>query len=282
MREIDIKAGLDRYTVLGYGPLRAGKSRFAATFPRPLFLSDGVESGWTTIQAMLKQSPQLFFEPERNPPIRNPWVIERAADLEQALPRIEPLVRSGEVQTVVIDSITYLADLKLVELKGRKGNWDPRQHYGDLGDWLAYVRTMYHQLPVNIVWTALVQPPGEDTPMGGPLIPGKSSLKFGGACDVVLYFRTVSPPGQPTQYECRTRAFGSYPAGGRDEGQLTDPLGYFVEGAKEGEYKHVPDATYRTLAEAVSLGLPKVAKDYRLPMSVAPAPQVVQERAQKR
>lgn len=256
MREVDVSSetAIERVTVLSYGGLRSGKTRFLSSFPRPLVLADSTESGWTTIASVIRRAPDLLFEPGVAPIV---WAIEHPNDLLAAYPKIEALIARGQVLTVGLDSITFFANLKLAALKGRTGNFDPRQHYGELADFLVYVRQMLHQLPVNIVWTALDSPPDSDNPRGMPLIPGRTAKEFGGACDYVLYHRSLKEG-----WEIRTRSFGTFSAGGRDEGALPDPLGFYTENDKGPEHPPVftSDCTYKTFAEWIGLGLPKTAK----------------------
>ena len=81
MRVIDVsKPGkIQRVTALSYGQSRAGKTRFAGSWPRPLFLSDATESGWTTLGNMDRN---VLFEVGRNPIV---WAIDKAADMMQAV-----------------------------------------------------------------------------------------------------------------------------------------------------------------------------------------------------
>jgi hypothetical protein len=68
----------------------------------------------------------------------------------------------------------------------------------------------------------------------------------------MFYHRSFQPPGQPLQWEIRTRKYQAYAAGGRDEGRLPDPLGYLTVGSDDKDI-FVPDCTYRTLAENLGI-----------------------------
>lgn len=250
MKVIDVsKPGkIQRITALSYGQSRAGKTRFAGSWPRPLFLSDATESGWTTLSNMDRNA---LFEESRSPIV---WAIEKASDMMQAVHDAEPLVKRGEVHTVVIDSLTFYADLFFNTLDAAGGNRaDGRQLYQKLGQHLKNLREQVHLLGSNVVWLALEKPPGEDTPIGGPMLSGQNAAKFAAGCDYVFYHRSFqSQPNQPLQFEIRTRKFGAYQAGGRDEGRLPDPLGY-MQAVDGGTDIFVPDCTYRTLAEALGI-----------------------------
>jgi hypothetical protein len=261
MRVIDVsKPGkIQRVTALSYGQSRAGKTRFAGSWPRPLFLSDATESGWTTLGNM---DQNVLFEAGRSPIV---WAIDKAADMMQAVHDAEPLVKRGEVGTVVVDSLTFYADLFFNTLDAASGHRaDGRQLYQKLGQHLKNLREVIHLLGSNVVWLALEKPPGEDTPVGGPMLSGQNAAKFAAGCDYVFYHRSYqAQPNTPLQWEIRTKKYQNYQAGGRDEGRLPDPLGY-VQVGEEGHELFVPDCTYRTMAEALGI-LPIVAEAAAVP-----------------
>lgn len=250
MRVVDVsKPGkIQRITALSYGMSRAGKTRFAGSWPRPLFLADATESGWTTLANMDRN---VLFEQGRSPIV---WAIEKAADMMQAVHDAEPLIKRGDVQTVVVDSLTFYADLFFNTLDAGMGNrGDPRQLYQKLGQHLKNLREVIHLLGCNVVWLALEKPPGEDTPVGGPMLSGQNAAKFSAGCDYVFYHRSYqAAPNTPLQWEIRTKKYQNYQAGGRDEGMLPDPLGY-VQVNDDQQELFVPDCSYRTLAEALRI-----------------------------
>jgi hypothetical protein len=257
MRVIDLgkRTKASRITVLSYGGMRTGKTRFAATWPRPVFLSDATESGWTTIENMDKNA---LHEPDRLPLV---WAIEKSADMFQAIKDVENMIRTkpGTIMTIVVDSLTFYADLFFNTLDAAGGGRvDPRQHYQKLGQHLRTLREQIHLLPLNVIWLALAKDPGEDNPIGQPMLPGQNAAKFAAGCDYVLYHRSFQPtPSTPLQWEIRTRKWQNYAAGGRDEGLLPDPLAYVAQGEQGDVY--VPDCTYRTMAEMLGLNVPVAA-----------------------
>lgn len=251
-----------RITVLSYGASRAGKTRFAGSFPRPLFLSDNTESGWNTLKYV---DPSVFFEPSRKPDV---WAIEKAPDMMQAISQLETILREepGKYLTVVVDSLTFYADLYFNWIEGNAlGNSlrpggkqaDGRQLYGTLGAHLRELRIRIHNMNINVAWLCLERTPSPEEPIGGPLLSGQNAQKFAAGCDYVLFHRSFQVnPSTPVQWEIRTRRYGNYMAGGRDEGLIPDPLGYIDEAADEdGQVKQtwVPDCTYRTLAMALGI-----------------------------
>lgn len=267
MRTIDVSKPekLPRITALSYGASRTGKTRFAATWPRPLFLSDATESGWTTISNMDKS---VWFETNRAPKV---WAIEKVADMFQAAHEAEALVARGEVRTIVIDSLTFYADLYFNFAENAAGGrGDPRQLYQKLSSHLKTVREQIHLIGCNVVWLALAQDPNEERPIGGPMLSGQNAAKFAAGCDYVFYHHQFQPtPTAAQQWEIRTKRFKNYAAGGRDEGLLSDPLGYIaVDSTDPTKEMFVADSTYRTLAECLGIIAPVGVIE---PVAVVPA-----------
>lgn len=270
MRVIDVSKPekLQRITALSYGPSRSGKTRFAGSWPRPLFLSDATESGWTTLSNMNRE---VLFEPDHFPIV---WAIENAQDMAKAVHQAEPLIKRGEVQTLVIDSLTFYSDLFFNFLENVGGTKDPRQLYQKLAAHLKTIREQIHLLGCNVVWLCLAKDPGEDQPVGGPMLSGQNAAKFAAGCDYLFYHRSFQQNSQsPLQWEVRTRKYQNYAAGGRDEGRLPDPLGYVTsDGSEDAKDIFVPDCTYRTLAEALGILEPNSngADMFDIPDSIEP------------
>lgn len=255
MRDINLSDRTQsRRTVLVYGDTRSGKTRWAATAPRPLFLSDVTESGWTTMQYM---DPSLFYEPGRPPIV---WGIETMTDMAQAYERVKPLIARGDVKTIVIDSLTFYADLYLNALFNAQGaKRDARSAYGDLGLHMRDLRVRWHSLPVNIIWLCLAKHPDDSDKSGGPLIPGQQATKFAAGCDNSFYFRSVAEQGG-IRWEIRTKKYGGYFAGGREEGLLPDPL---------------PDHTFRAFEDLVMEGRAGIPAAPVIEAPAQPSPVVV-------
>lgn len=256
MREIDVSGPSPsvRTTVLSYGAMRSGKTRWAASWPRPLFFSESTEGGWTTIRHM---DPNVLWEPDRRPRV---WAIEKISDMMQAIGDVEPLIKAGQIQTIVIDSLSFYNDLLLETLVGARAPGkapDMRQIYGALGMGLRSLRVQIHNLPVNVVWVCLEKSPDSDSPMGSPMISGQQAMKFAAGTDYIMYHRSYLIPNGGLQFEMRTKRWQNYPAGGRDEGALPDPLGYWTSTEEDPNTPiFVPDCTYRSFAEVLGIAPP--------------------------
>ena len=235
-------AGDDRITVLTYGGPRSGKTRFASSFPRPAFLSDASEGGWTTMEHL---DDSHFYEPNRPPEV---YKINQAQDVMVTLKKLEPRIAAGEICTLVFDSLTFYADAflnYLYKMAPIGKPIDTRELYGKLAKHLMEIRIQVHSLKCNVIWLCLVKETDETHPEAGPMITGQSAQKFPAGCDLITYqrvFEEKDEQGPYSQYEIRTAPWGKYMAGGRFEGKLPDPL---------------PDPpSYRTLAQHLGLSDP--------------------------
>ncbi|MGH7178685.1 MAG: AAA family ATPase [Tepidisphaeraceae bacterium] len=228
MREINLDQPtnvLPRNTFLTYGDSRTGKTTWAASFPRPLFLSDVTEGGWDSIANM---DDDQLFEPGVKPLV---WGIEEMADMTIARERALPLIAAGRIQTIVVDSLSFYSDLYLNFLVMQQSKKDMRAAYGDLGNHLRDLRVKMHSLNVNVVWLCLARHPDDDVPTGRPMIPGQQGDKFMAGVHYIFHSRVdQQKQGQvllPPVFEMRTRKFFNYIAGNRLGGRavdLPDPL----------------------------------------------------------
>lgn len=219
MREINLDTpSSQRRTILAYGATRTGKTHWAASAPRPLFISDATESGWTTVQNMDRG---YWYEPQVKPQI---WAIETVTDMALAFAKALPLVQAGNVRTIIVDSLTFYADLYLAHLYNILDSKDTRKIYGALGIHLRDLRTKWHSLPCNIIWLCLTKEPDEENKVGGPLIPGQQAAKFTAGCDSILYLREAGS-GTKREFCVHTKRFQNYIAGGREGARaVVDPL----------------------------------------------------------
>lgn len=243
MKEIDLDSTTLRLTSLVYGPSRGGKTRFAATWPRPIFLSDAVEGGYRTIASMAKRSPEMFFEPNWTPKV---WAMESAADILQGIKRIAEIVKNDPTAclTGVIDSVTFLGDLlqdEFLTMYQAEIAKNPYALYDRLRLTLRHYMILAHKIPINWVWIALAKE-SERGSLGGPLIPGQTGTKMPAAVNLLLYQHAMQRNEDAPVYETRTRRYGMFAAGGRDEGMLQDPLS---------------ECSYRALAADLELDVDK-------------------------
>lgn len=213
--EIENKSALPVDTFLLYGATRSGKTSFMASMPRPVFFADASEKGW---DSAIKLAPSKRFEADVKPIV---WGITSQADVLPMIERVKPLIASKRVMTICFDSVSYYADLALNGITQAMSKYDARQAYGTLGNHLRDLRIKIHDLGVNVAWSALAKDPDEDTPLGGPMIPGQQGPKFAAGVGYLFYFRKEVPlnPIQAAKvgatYEVRTKQWYKYPAGSR-------------------------------------------------------------------
>lgn len=232
MNKVDLNKKPTHATFMVYGPTRSGKTVLAATFPRPLFLADGIEQGWVSIQNM---PAERFYESTIKPEV---WAISSPKDMIEGIAEASKIITSqpGKFQTLVIDSLTFYADLFWDAIKKLGGaRFDTRKGYGDLKDHLRSVMIQAHSLPVNVVWLALDKEAeaGKDNSIA---LAGSSAKTLPAAVQYFLCQKATREGTDAIKYETHTRRFGDYTAGGRDYGRLPDIL---------------PDSSYRAFATAI-------------------------------
>lgn len=258
MRDIDMGSlptnVLPTNTFLIYGDSKTGKTTFAGTAPRPLFLSDGSEHGYESLRDENwdnNETPR--FEEDVRPIV---WTLDQESDFAAAVERARPLVEAGVVKSIWADSITFFADLIFNSiLMGQTGKRDTRAAYGELGVRLRNIRIKLASLGVTVGWLAHAKHPSEDDPAGGPMIPGQQATKFAGGTDYVWYSRLNQPaPMQPGTFDIHTKKFGPYIAGHRlgiRGAQLLSPFRGNYAGFLESIGYDIP---------AIRAGLPPIDK----------------------
>ncbi len=271
MRDISLTApptAVPRYTILNYGDTRTGKTFFGATMPRPFIIADATESGYTTI---LNMDRSLWFEPNVEPII---VAVENMSDVAQAMARIDALIASKRIYSLVFDAFSFYTDFYLNGLIMAQAKTDMRQAYGSLGIHLRQVRTNIHSRPISVMWNCLAKHPDQDDPKGRPLIPGQQADKFSAGVDFLVHSQveTFKEGGKivATEHRIRTRPFGSYIVGNRlgDSVDLPDP---FV-----GTYSdflaalgHDVDAIRNAMPKPGAVAAPVVAKPAAPPIAAA-------------
>ena len=140
--------------VLAYGEAGSGKTTFASTFPKPFFID--TDRGGRTLKN--KKIPYL-------PLVRDKKIYDGLVSFLLDL-KEEKKVGDYEVETLVIDGLTSLAEILLYEIMkfpskpGRppknplieKPDWDD---YSMLGSRLLMLHVLLEDLPFNVVSTGL-------------------------------------------------------------------------------------------------------------------------------
>jgi len=160
--------------MLLYGNPRLGKTTSAASAPRPAFLSVGLEGGDMTLRAF------------------HGVKTTRIQTSQGMLDAIEQIRQNPTLyDTVVVDSVTFYADLVIAELVAKNRGPMRLQDWGILDNHLSkMVLPRLHQLPQHIIWIALEQVEKDDATGAvgriGPMLPGKLSLKLPAVTDMII------------------------------------------------------------------------------------------------
>jgi hypothetical protein len=182
------------------GKTGSGKTHFAATWPKPLFLSDATEGGSATLKSMAKETPELFWDKAFPPEV---WEIENMLEMPRLVTDLIGRKGSFPWQTVVVDSISIYAGRVLRELKGADPKQDGRQRYGEMSDALSSLVARMHSLPAHIVWLCHID---EEMQL---LVPGRASaalwayMSYKWLCHVVAPTKSDALP----EYQLHIRPF---------------------------------------------------------------------------
>lgn len=253
---------LDRITVMGYGPSGSGKTHFLATFPRPYILADAVEGGWKTVKWMDRS---LWYEPDVEPEV---WPIKSPEDVVEHLKLLNIRVRNkpGDILTLGVDSLTFIADLyyarikKLIEgqaKENKSGKVNKFEVWEQLAGYLRNIMEQAHAIPgINVVWLALEREPAESGQDGGISLGGQMKGKLPAAVDIWGYMRAVAA-GDDLKHEMHLRRFGAFPARHRF-GTLLPPF--------------IVEPTYRRLMEHLHTAVKPMVRP-----AARPAPRPVQQ-----
>jgi hypothetical protein len=192
MRKFTVQPGAPPsvfHAVVG-GGAGSGKTSFAATAPRPLFLADNVEKGYQIIETM---NPDLFWNPKQPPEI---WAIEKIQDSIQAVADLEKMAATGKFPygTVSFDPFSIYCDRFLTEMPQPN---DRRQLYGDLWTHIFVLIRRLHALPCNIFWLSHVKE-------GELQIPGQASEKLPAMCESRWLTEVVTERNKPPLWQLRT------------------------------------------------------------------------------
>lgn len=218
MREIDMgsfaPSVLPANSFLIHGAAKSGKTSWAGTAPRPLFLADATEHGYESLrEENWNDDLTPLFEPDVRPIV---WALDKESDIAEAVEKAKPLVEAKLVLSVWVDSITYFSDLVFNSILMSQAKPDTRKAYGDLGVRLRNIRIKVASLGITHGWLALTKPPSEDDPTATPMIPGQQAEKFAGGVDLVWHTRVDQPqPSKPPVFNVYTKKHLNVLAGGR-------------------------------------------------------------------
>lgn len=209
-----LKRGLTGFV---YGWPGTWKTTVLGQFPRALFLSIGAEGGDDALAFL----PELYGRPA---PIAyditsTQMLLDRVRYIESDHKRItHPDTGEVGIATVVVDSMTFYADLWVAELMGLKDNMAKatggkhaesitltRRDWGNLGMHIRDIAMRLHNTGLNVWWTSLAREKYSDESKGDavlesydPYVKGEAASKLPGMCKMILFADKVSV-SSPTQ-----------------------------------------------------------------------------------
>jgi hypothetical protein len=189
-------------TAFIFGSPGTWKTTFAGQWPKPVFLSVGVEGGDDAL-AML---PSLFGIPV--PPVYN---ITSTDMMKKKVDYLAANYKALDVNTVVFDSITYYVDLWIAQLMALRYD-DPKirkkiqdaggeatnmtmRDWGLLGMHIRDLAVTLHNTGLNVLWLSLEKEVKESGTQDGsariigvePYVRGESQIKLPGMCKMIIH-----------------------------------------------------------------------------------------------
>jgi hypothetical protein len=180
--------------VVGGGRTKSGKTHFASTWPKPLFLSDASEGGAKTLDYMNKD---FWWDRGCPPQVRE---IENMMEFPQFINRLlqQKVIKE---QTLVIDSLSIYAQRVLRELRQNNPGQDNRQRYGELADALSSQIGRVHSLPMHVVWLCHIDDEMQLT------VPGKASAALWAYMDYLWMTHVETQVGRESDFQLHHRPF---------------------------------------------------------------------------
>lgn len=202
-------AGTKYIHALVGGRVNSGKTHFAATAPRPLFISDMAEGGFVTLDHM---NPALWWDPACKPEV---WAGESMMDYPKAITKLIEMAAKGggklKWDTLVFDSLSIYAQRVLREIKAGNPGGDGRARYGDLADALSLMVARVHTLPMHIIWLCHIN---DEMQLA---VSGKATHAIWAYMDY-KWLCSVDTTGKTNDYQLRTVPFrGADWLGGRSD-----------------------------------------------------------------
>ena len=209
------KARVDRVNVMGYGPIRSGKTHFATTFPKPFMID--TENGELTARALITKGKIKDFPILKT--TDDQTVIEILTAPEY---RLEALFKGTDwegyiPETLIIDTISTLEGHVFDRINEADGKIAQPQWNKLKRRMMAIARKAWDS-EMNVVILAHDQSGREKSQeMGakapGPLLTGTLVTQFPAQIDILLRFEQLYQPGGVREYVAHTEWNDGMPAG---------------------------------------------------------------------
>jgi hypothetical protein len=196
-------------TTFLFGSVGTWKTTWAGTWPKPIFLSVGAEGGDDAL-AML---PSLYGIPI--PPV---YHITSQSMMVQKVEQIAAHHQAMDVNTVVVDSVTYYVDMWIAEVMGGRMN-DPKiqdkmrrsgidavsmttRDWGLLAMHMRNLMMRLHNAGLNVIWISLEKeikqggegPDSRTVIAVEPYIRGETFIKLPGMCKMIIHADKMLKP----------------------------------------------------------------------------------------
>lgn len=192
------------------GDTGSGKSHFAATFPKSYFmLTEPAGEDTFMTKPSLRKNIVGFdrFIPENIDDTKRIFT-----ELETACVNAREMAKSGEIESVILDNLTYLAENRFLyicryepEYSPKTGELDVRSSYGKLARWLyQFILMKLLTIPANLVITAhqklesdeqLDKKPDKSTPVVASIL-GSFRDDISGMVSLILYLAKKEEGGK--------------------------------------------------------------------------------------
>lgn len=193
-----------RLRVFLYGHTRSGKTRIAATFPRPLFIFPKNENGEITLAGTGIPYVKVASRDEMNAALDELLAVHKAGRLREW------------ADTIVVESLTHVARFVEMELT-RSGARDMKGQWGYMDSFFKHLVDVLFQLDAHVVLTSLasIKAAKDGTILSaGPDMPGKSASIYASSADILGYCSQMST-GQGSIYQTALIKQGEFDAGTR-------------------------------------------------------------------
>lgn len=226
----DVVSGKEKMFLrcLAIGSTGVGKTYFASTFPRCCFLitEPGGEDTFLTLPSLQKNV--LMFD--RFIPTNEDDTKRVFIELDKSCAEARDKAQKGEIETVVLDNLTYLAENRWIYINkyeaeySKTGELDTRGMYGKLARWLYnFVLMKLLTIPANLVITVHEKMESDDVmdkkpDKTSPIVPsilGGFRDDIGGMVSLVLYLGKINLGQGKYKYVARTNLGGGKQAKSR-------------------------------------------------------------------
>lgn len=187
-----------------YGHTRSGKTRIAATFPRPLFIFPRNENGEIALAGTGHPYIKVASREEMNAALDELLAVHKAGRLRKW------------ADTIVVESLTHVARFVEMELT-RSGAREMKGQWGYMDSFFKHLLDVLWQLDAHVVCTALatMKAAKDGTILSaGPDMPGKSASIFASSADILGYCSQMST-GQGSIFQTALIKQGEFDAGTR-------------------------------------------------------------------